>query len=326
MHRWIAISASPVSHVAALATAGLEPARAVRQMGRMEQSPPATARIDHLVLPVAALSAARARHAALGFTVAPDGVHPFGTTNACIYLADGSFLEPLAVADGAAYQDAADAGNVFVARDRAFRLNVAAEGCSALVLASDDAAADHARFMRDGVSAGPVLEFSRPFIDAAGRRDTASFRLAFARLARAEESFLFACQRLNAPNVDRTALSSHPNGVSGLAGVVLVADDPDGAARAVAGVAGAPARPGETILLGRTWVECLRPDAYTDRFGPPPPHRGCGYALVSFGARDIGATRALLKKAGIVHRDAGGAILVPRAGGQGVDYLFEEAP
>ncbi|MEO1399011.1 MAG: VOC family protein, partial [Pseudomonadota bacterium] len=37
--------------------------------------------IDHLVFPVADIGAARERYTQLGFTVAPDGKHPFGTEN-----------------------------------------------------------------------------------------------------------------------------------------------------------------------------------------------------------------------------------------------------
>ena len=56
-------------------------------------------RIDHCVLPVADLAGARDRLTRLGFTVAPEGRHPFGTHNACVYFADDTFLEPLAVGD-----------------------------------------------------------------------------------------------------------------------------------------------------------------------------------------------------------------------------------
>lgn len=290
----------------------------------METSPTHTARIDHLVLPVKALATARARYGALGFTVAPDGVHPFGTSNACVYLADGIFLEPLSIDDSAAYERAADAGNVFVGRDSAFRRTIAGEGCSALVLGSDDAAADHERFVQEGVSAGPLLEFSRPFIDAAGASDTASFRLAFAELSRARESSLFSCQRLNAPKVDRTALASHPNGVDGLAGVTVVADEPGDVERAFAGVAAITLQPGRPLPIGGAEISVMRPDDYLRRFGPPPAHRGFGFALVSFRVRDLAATRELLEGSGLAHRDAGEALLVPRAEGQGVDFRFEE--
>jgi hypothetical protein len=94
--------------------------------------------IDHLVLPTASLEAARARLGALGFTVAPTGVHPFGTINACVYFADGTFLEPLAVGDAALADAAVSAGNVFIARDRLFRLSHGDEGFSALVFGTTD--------------------------------------------------------------------------------------------------------------------------------------------------------------------------------------------
>ena len=55
--------------------------------------------IDHLVLPVSDLGVARDRLTALGFTVAKDARHPFGTENCCVFLSDGSYLEPLGIAN-----------------------------------------------------------------------------------------------------------------------------------------------------------------------------------------------------------------------------------
>src|SRR5690348_9960814 len=89
--------------------------------------------LDHLVLPVPSLATARQRLAELGFTVAPEGVHPFGTANCCVYLADGTFLEPLAVADADAQGEAAIRGNVFAARDIAYRFRRGENGFSAVV-------------------------------------------------------------------------------------------------------------------------------------------------------------------------------------------------
>ena len=59
------------------------------------------------------LGVARTRLTALGFTVAPNGVHPFGTANCCVYLSDGTFLEPLAIDDAVQANATARAGNVF---------------------------------------------------------------------------------------------------------------------------------------------------------------------------------------------------------------------
>ncbi len=158
--------------------------------------------VDHLVLPTAGLDVARQRLSLLGFTVAPVGIHPFGTANCCVFLADGAYLEPLAVADASAAEIAIADGNVFVARDALFRQVAGDEGLSAIVLTTTDAAADHARFVETGISAGKMLDFSRAFVDPAGNSAVASFRLAFAAEASSPAAFAFACQRINPPPAD----------------------------------------------------------------------------------------------------------------------------
>lgn len=192
-----------------------------------ERISPRTARpIDHCVLPVAELDGARARFTALGFTVAPVGTHPFGTENACIYFSDDTFLEPLAIGQRETAEAAALQGNVFVARDLAYRFRVGQEGFSAVVFGTRDAASDHAQFLKSGISAGDRLDFSRPFVDASGRSDAASFRLAFAADLRSPDAFFFTCERANAPAVDRSALQAHANGVTGIAAIVLSEPNP----------------------------------------------------------------------------------------------------
>ncbi|SPZ34390.1 putative lactoylglutathione lyase [Agrobacterium tumefaciens] len=41
--------------------------------------------VDHLVLPVEVIGVAVKRLVSLGFTVAPEALHPFGTQNACVF-------------------------------------------------------------------------------------------------------------------------------------------------------------------------------------------------------------------------------------------------
>ncbi|HXV30060.1 MAG TPA: VOC family protein, partial [Sinorhizobium sp.] len=118
--------------------------------------------LDHLVLPVAGLAQSRRRLTDLGFTVAEDARHPFGTENACVFFSDNTYLEPLAVASREECEAAALDGNVFVARDQAFRFRQGPEGLSAIVLATPDATEDHIRFRSHGISGGDMLEFSRP--------------------------------------------------------------------------------------------------------------------------------------------------------------------
>ena len=49
------------------------------------------------------------------------------------------------------------------------------------------------------------------------------FQLAFARAAAMPLALVFSCQRINAPNADRSALEGHANGVSGISRIVLEA-------------------------------------------------------------------------------------------------------
>ncbi|WP_164209694.1 VOC family protein, partial [Stenotrophomonas maltophilia] len=55
--------------------------------------------------------------------------------------------------------------------------------------------------------------------------DTVSFRLAFASGRDTPDAFVFACQRVNAPKVDRAALQAHANGAVAIRGIVAVSDD-----------------------------------------------------------------------------------------------------
>lgn len=230
--------------------------------------------LDHCVLPTAGLAAARRRLTALGFTVAPDAAHPFGTGNCCVFLADGPYLEPLAIVDAAAAQVAAGAGNVFVARDADFRERIGEEGFSALVLGTPDADADHARFVAGGISAGEPLSFSRPFVDAAGAEAIASFKLAFAAPDTGENRFFFTCQRVNAPKVDRGALERHANCVSGIARILITAAEPGGYRSFLTQFSGREPVPGETggidVRLANADLSLMTPAAFAAICGAEP--------------------------------------------------------
>lgn len=272
--------------------------------------------LDHCVLPVASLASARTRLAALGFNVAPEGVHPFGTANACVYFADGTFLEPLAQADARAEAEAANAGNVFAARDIEHRGGHGDDGFSAVVFGTADAAADHGRFVRAGISAGPVLDFSRDFVGADGRRDEAGFRLAFAADPQGPGCFFFTCQRIGVPKVDRAALQVHANGVVGIRSVVLAATDPDRFTRLLAEVAGDAGPAGSAI-------ELLAKERFRERFGTVPAGDPAAGAIV-FTVTDMAAASALLAAGNVDAEVRDGLTIVHPVPGQGAVFAFEE--
>lgn len=282
--------------------------------------------LDHLVLPTRDLEIARARLGALGFTVAPRGTHPFGTVNCCVYFSDGTFVEPLAIGDAGAAERAAGAGNVFVHRDRAYRALNGDEGLSAVVFGTADADADHARYLAAGISAGQRLDFTRPFVDASGRQDEASFRLAFAAAPGTADAFVFACERANAPRVDRAALQVHENGASAIREVAAVADDPAGALRFLAEAAGAPsgAVSGNRLALPNAILSLYDPAGFERRFGTAAEPSALRFAAVVLATADIEAPARRLAVAGIVHHLRGESLVVPRAAGQGAAFVFEE--
>lgn len=286
--------------------------------------------LDHAVLPTADLGVARTRLTALGFTVATEGRHPFGTANACVFFSDGTYLEPLAVVDKAAAHEAAQAGNVFVGHDAVYRTRVGEEGFSGLVFGTADAAADHARFVELGISAGPLLQFSRAFVSAEGRSESASFRLAFAGDLRANDALFFTCERVNYPAGDRGALAKHANGASGITTIVLSAPEPEHfqvLLEHIAGGRGAMHGHGFDLGVANATISILADNGMAEWLGAEAPRadRSLHLAGIGFEVRDLTATASLLQANGISFHRSGGRILIHPAPGQGATFAFAEA-
>jgi hypothetical protein len=127
-------------------------------------------------------------------------------------------------------------------------------------------------------------------------------------------TFLFTCERVGVPAIDRAALSAHRNGVTGVAGVVAVADD--------------PRRAGEFLdgLCRQGTVEVISGEEGQARFGRPPAEDGLGFVAIRLQTRGLSAIRGLLDSAGIGYTLAErGDIVVPPAPGQGAYLIFEDA-
>jgi len=286
--------------------------------------------IDHLVLPTASLAGARRRLTQLGFTVAPDAEHPFGTGNACVFLPDGTYLEPLATVSEQKLFEAMAKSNVFASRQLAFQFRRGVDGFSAVVFATDDAAADHARFQENGWSAGPMLEFARDFVDAAGNRDKASFRLAFAGDPRAPDCLLFTCQRVNAPKVDRHALEQHANGVVRLRAVVVAAPQPWDFGPWVTAASGATVTeilPDGTYVFAAANADLLMMQNQTlqRNFGPlSSGDQGLEARAVVFGVDNLRETKEYLLANKVECETLHGRLIVLPAPGQGAIFAFED--
>jgi hypothetical protein len=285
--------------------------------------------LDHLVLPVVSLEAARRRHQALGFTVAPDARHPFGTENCCVFMADGTYLEPLAIGHRETCEAAALAGNMFVKRDQAWRFRNGNDGFSAVAFASEDAASDHEAFLKNGISGGEPLSFSRVFDDGKGNRAEGGFKLAFAADLRAPDCFLFTCERVNVPNVDRSALQQHENGVAGIVSIAASEQNPSDFQYFLQNLVGQRETSAHSFGLdihsANVRLEVFNADGMHAWFGVKDPagERGLKMRVAVFAAPDLRRVESLLAENGISFEEREGRVVVHPAEGQGAIYAFE---
>lgn len=286
--------------------------------------------LDHLVLPVADLDLARERLGKLGFTVAADARHPFGTENACVFFADKTYLEPLAIASVEESEASARQGNVFTARNQAFRFRCGKEGFSAVVFGSGDAARDHQSFVGNGSSAGEMLQFTRPMTMPDGSQSMAGFKLAFAGDLRAPDLLLFTCQRINPLPADRRALETHANGATGIAEVALCAPEPAVFAAFVGLAAGQPVIEetgfGSSIAASNAKISLITPaglEAYFE-IAVSAADRGLRGRAILFNVADLAVTEAHLAANGVTYTRKNNRILVKPAPGQGTLFAFEE--
>lgn len=280
--------------------------------------------IDHIVLPVESLHVARQRWASLGFNVAGLGIHPFGTANTCIFLGDGTYLEPLGIHDAVLAETCAREGNCFVARDAEFRRSGPPEGFSAFVLRSSDADADHARFENEQISGGKPLSFSRNVMSTDGSASVASFRLAFADLGSAR-FFAFTCQRVNAALPTSGQSVEHPNGVKGLAIVRLGTDGSKclDRLRILLELQGRETASGKAFSLGNCdiFVDSVESEEAFQPMAKKADFTGIG---IGFRVEDLSQTRLHLQASAITYRELEYGIAVDAEEGQGCIVEFVE--
>jgi hypothetical protein len=286
--------------------------------------------LDHLVLPTVNINLARERLGKLGFIVAPDARHPFGTENACVFLADGTYLEPLGIASREDCETTAREGNAFTARDQAYRFRLGDDGFSAMVFGTDDANADDARFHENAISGGNMLQFARPVRMPDGSESTAAFSLAFAADLRSPDFYTFCCERKNPLPSDRSALERHANGVLGISEVVLSSSRP-AAFRSFLELSSAGAKTAEVSFGINVQTPNVRicvmnsqgMQAFFD-LDVPTQEAGLSGRAIVFNTSDLSVTASHLAANGVTYTRKGNRILVKAAPGQGALFAFEE--
>lgn len=176
--------------------------------------------LDHLVHRVMDLDAAGEAYARLGFTVGVRNRHPWGTHNRIIQF-PGFFIEILEVAEPEKIVDPAPGAFSFGAFNRDWPHD---EGGSMLVL--EGRAGDAEAFRAAGIGDFAPFDFARKGERPDGSPVDVAFTLCFARDEVSPETGFFTCRQHFPENFWSAAAQQHGNGVSGIAGVVLVADNP----------------------------------------------------------------------------------------------------
>src|SRR5581483_3168507 len=270
--------------------------------------------IDHLVLCVRNLEAARRTYYRLGFTLTPHAVHPWGTGNSLVQL-QGNFLELLGIDDPAKIEPAKP--GEFSFGDFCRRFLQTREGFAMLVFATDDARRDRQEFAQAGLTTYPPFDFARQAILPGGQEVTVAFSLAFVTDARMPEAAFFTCQQRAPEYFWKPEYQRHANGASAVSEVVMVADDPPSLAGLFAGLQGDGAvrqvDGGLTVATARGQVTVLSPDAAAERFpGLPLKNASASPHFVGYRVqvKDLDALRMRFDASDVRYRAISGALQI----------------
>jgi hypothetical protein len=252
--------------------------------------------LDHIVHAVSDLDGAAEVYRKLGFTVGARNKHPWGTHNHIVQL-PGFFIELLTLAEPDKMGPDVFS-EMFGAYNRDFVKR--GDGLSMLVLESDNAQADEAAFRAANIAAAAATRFDREGKKPDGTPVKLAFTLAFAQDKQARDARFFTCQHHYPENFWNQAFQQHRNGVRDVAGVVLVANEPEqhrAFMTAFSGGAAREERGGFTIDLPRGAISVLTTQAFIDRFGQHPPvtERGARLAALRFKTANPAAVGALLE-------------------------------
>jgi catechol 2,3-dioxygenase-like lactoylglutathione lyase family enzyme len=270
--------------------------------------------LDHVIHAVRDLEAAAELYRRLGFTVGAHNRHAWGTHNHLVQL-PGFFVELLTVAEPEKLgTDGLSA--LFGTFNRIFLKNQ--EGFSFLLLESENAATDAARFRSADMGVSDAMRFEREGKRPDGSTVKVGFSLAFARDAKAPAVGFAVCQQHFPENFWNPAFQRHANTASSIEAAVLVADNPAEHHAFLSAFAGgrdvSATSSGIAVSTQRGDISVMDAAAFRREFGTEPPDtsRGARLAALRFRVRDRAALGAALKAGGIAARaDASKTIVGP---------------
>lgn len=272
--------------------------------------------VDHVLVGVKDLAAARAAWERLGFRATPLGRHVGRpTANHCLMF-PGDYVELIGLADGAG------------APSRLTELLATrGEGVIGAALAAESPEAAHDGFARAGLAPAPIAELRRP--DPEGRE--LRFRLVELPAEATPDLRLFVCHHETPELLRRPEWLEHPNGAVGLRAVIVVVDDPlarqaglerllgPGATAATDDVVAAFVGRHRLLFVTETDLAFLHPQL---DLAPGPAPRGAG---LSIEVRSLDRAADVLRANGAPFVEADDALLIPPEQATGVVLSFVPA-
>ena len=260
--------------------------------------------LDHVVVMVDGIDAAKTQYEKLGFRVQPRGFHKkLGTANH-LMIFDRDYFEILGIVEPTPYN----------AERREWLKS--GGGLANVALATDGADLAYEAFKAAGLNPDAPLDFDRA-VEIDGRTEHAKFRTVRIPKTNMPVVGFFVCEHLTPQFVYRPEWAKHPNGARVILGATVIAEQPAKWADEVARYFGPASirREGSSIIAdtGSHHIRYVTRQGYALRYpGITPVRPGDHPALLHIRVDNLPACEALLKKNGVTFlKPDAGRVLVP---------------
>lgn len=286
--------------------------------------------IDHVVHASRDLAAQAEFYRRLGFLVGARNHHPWGTENHIVQF-DGHFIE--LIGQGAGFKPPVDLDpHVFSFAGHVADQLAKGEGISMLALKADDASFIRDEFKKAGVGDFAPFHFERKGKKADGTPSHVAFTLAFAQSKLMPDIGFFACQHHFPDEFYARDRQAHPNGAIGVAGIVIVADNPSAHAEFLSHVTGQrhmlATSMGIDLEIGpEQSIEILTEPAFRHRFGEAAlgTRREPYVAATRIAVHDLEHVTDHLEATGVSATEIGRRLIVAPDKAFGTALVFEQA-
>lgn len=280
--------------------------------------------IDHSLVGVRDLEAARAAYEKLGFTITPRGSHiGWGTANYCIMFEE-DYIELLGIVDPSLETNGLDRA-----------LAERGEGLLGLALSTEDPDMTHRSLVEAELGPSDLITLKRR-LELPEGEVLPEFRLIrLTSSAGLEAKHLFICHHLTPELIRRPEWQEHANGARHINSVVVVVEDPGALAdyyRRLCGWINVTLTDntltvhfgrGSLIFVNDRDIDLLFPGLTMHDELPPLPH----LIAMSVAVEDLERTEALLRSNGVKTRKiANGTLRIQPEDACGVLLEFTSAP